>query len=126
MSIPNVNFSSSTYSNNDLINVFPVTRFYYYNLQGNQATPSGTIYLDDDYGTNYAVFTSIYYGYSGSSGTYNATDTSGAVKNIVIEYISNTQFTWTLQKSTGDNVNIYLVFMVVYSNSLDYPKSYTS
>jgi hypothetical protein len=103
--------------------VFPVTRFYYTHVTGGDSSVSRTVSLDVNYGTNYAVFTSIYYGYSGSDGTYPATKTSSAVNNIVIYGITSSQFSWTLEKSTSDNVNIYLVFMVVFSNSLDYPKS---
>jgi len=74
--------------------------------------------------TDYSVFPSIYYGYTGSSGTYNATATSGAINQIIITGITNTQFTWTLEKTTGDNVNVYLLFLVVYSVSSNYPKVY--
>jgi hypothetical protein len=72
------------------------------------------------------VFPSIYYGYSGSGGTYNATNTSGAMKQIVIAGITSTNFSYYFQKDTGDNVNIYINFLIVYQmpNS-DYAKSYT-
>jgi len=76
--------------------------------------------------TNYSVFPSIYYGYTGSSGTYNANETSNAIKQIIITGITSSQFTWTLRKTTGDNVNVYLLFLVVYSVSSNYPKVYST
>ena len=125
MSIPNTNFYSSNYSNNDLNNIFPVAEYHYSQITGHEDSASGTITLNNNFGTtNYTVFTSIYYGYSGSSGTYNSKDTSGALSPVVIRTITSSSFEWVLKKSTGDNVNIYIVFMVVYNNALDYPKSY--
>lgn len=125
MSIPNTNFSSSNYSNNDLNNIFPVTEYHYSHVTGNNSSASGTITLNNNFGTNYAVFTSIYYGYSGSDGTYDSTNTSGALSPVVINTIKSSSFKWVFSKTTGDNVNIYIVFMVVYNNALDYPKSYS-
>lgn len=76
--------------------------------------------------TNYAVFPSIYYGYTGSGGTYNALDTSTAMKSIVISDITSTEFTYNFQKSTGNNVNIYINFLVVYQMpNTTYAKTYS-
>jgi hypothetical protein len=71
------------------------------------------------------VIPSIYYGFGGSGGTYTALETSGAMGQIVISSITSTQFTWNVEKSTGDNVNIYLTFLVIYNiGGSNYPKSY--
>lgn len=100
--------------------------FLYYNLTGDASSASGvmTLTANSTNTTNYAVYTSVYYGYSGSSGTNNAINSAGTMSSIVISSITSTNFTYNLQKGTGDNVNLYLTFMVVYNNSLDYPKSY--
>jgi len=126
MSIPNTNFSSTNYSNNDLNNIFPVVEYHYVTVTGNSSSASGTITLSNNFGTtNYAVFTSYYYGYTGSSGTYNATDTSGAIQPTVIDNIGTSSFNWVFKKTTGNNVYIYIVFMVVYNNALNYLKTYS-
>lgn len=125
MSIPNTNFYSSNYSN-DLNNVFPVVEYHYKQITGNNNSASGTINLNNDFGTNdYAVFTSFYYGYSGSSSTYDAQNTSSAITPMVINSITSSSFEWVFTKTTGDDVNIYIVFMVVYNKALDYSKSYS-
>ena len=130
---PNCGFRSVDFSGNDpsgnssadLVYVFPVTEYRYYNQQGNDGNISGTIDLSYNYNstTNYAVFTNIYYGYSGSSGTYDDNASSGAMKTIVIYNKTSTSFQYAFSKTTGNNTNIYIVFMVVYNNNLDYPAS---
>ena len=127
MTIPNCGFSTNTYSSLDLVNVFPVTKFYNFQLTGSAGSVSQTqnIVPPANYsGTDYTVFSTVYYGYSGSSGTYNAAGTSGALNPIIISNITNTQFTWNLQKSTSNNVNIFIIFMVVWNSELNYSKSY--
>jgi len=74
--------------------------------------------------SNYSVFPSIYYGFTGSAGTYDAAGTSGAIKQIIISLITSTNFVWTLEKDGSDNVNVYLQFLIVYGMSgTDYPKT---
>ena len=105
----------------------PNFEFQTHQLGQNAATATGNITLTNNITntTNYAVFPSIYYGWSGSSGTYTATGTSGAMGQIVISSITSTQFTWNVSKATGDNVNIFLCFLIVYNiDNSDYPKSY--
>jgi len=53
--------------------------------------------------TNYAVFPTIYYGYSGSGGTCNAADSSTAMKPIVITSITSTGFSYVFEKTAGNN-----------------------
>jgi hypothetical protein len=110
-----------------LSTIAPNFEFKTFQLGGNAGTATGNITLTNNINntTNYAVFPSIYYGWSGTLGTYTATGTSGAMGQIVISSITSTQFTWNVSKSTGDNVNIFLCFLIVYNiaNS-DYPKTY--
>jgi len=101
----------------------------YYKLQGNGNIVTQTItLLNNTTGTaNYSVFPSLYYGFTGSGGTYNASDTSGALQNIVITTRTASSFSWTVQKATANNVNVYVVFLVVYNvGSSLYPSSYSS
>lgn len=105
----------------------PAFEMLTYHLTGDAGTSSATMNLAYNVSatTNYAVFPSIYYGYGGSGGTYNAQATASALSQIVIDTITPTQFSWILNKSTGNNVNIYLVFLVVYNPvGSDYPKAY--
>lgn len=76
--------------------------------------------------TDYAVFPTVYYGYTGSAGTYNAPQSSGALNPIVISDITATDFVWNLEKGTGNNINVNIQFLVVYNiaNS-DYTKNWS-
>jgi len=129
MLIPNCNFLTDAYGGADLINVFPITKFYYFHLTGDNGftTVIQSISPPPNYtGTDYAVFPSIYFGYAGStSGTYGLQGSVHAINNpIVISNQLNDRFSWSISKSTGNNVNIYIIFMVVWNSSLNYPPSY--
>lgn len=97
-------------------------------LTGASGNRSGTLTLQHNLSntTNYAVFPSIYYGYGGSGGTFNAIQTTVALSQIVIQNITSTQFEWNItQTNTSDNINIFLVFLIVYNmTGTTYPKSY--
>lgn len=99
--------------------------FHFAALTGNDANPSGTITLKGNQNTtNYAVFSAIYDNLpAGSSGTYNNAAVSSALNQIVIYDITKTSFSWILNKATGNNVNINIVFNVIYSGDFDYPKA---
>jgi hypothetical protein len=97
-------------------------------VQGNAGAVSGTMTLTGNTaGTNrYSVFPSIYYGFTGSAGTYNAQETSSAIKQIVITNITATDFGYIFEKNTGNNVNVYINFLVMYNVSgTNYPKTYS-
>jgi len=128
MSIPKTKFSSSNYSDNDFKDIFPVVEFHRKHLTGdNYNKVTGTVTLTNNFGTDYAVFTSMYFGYTGGSDeTYSQTETSGAISgNIIIANITDTSFEWNLFLANNESINIYIIFMVVFNDSLDYPKSYT-
>ena len=102
----------------------------YYNLRGNAASVQETMTLAHNSSSkaNYSVFPSIYYNFSGSGGTYDANQTSQALHSIVIGAQTASSFNWTINKATADNVNCYLVFLVIYSSAstTTYPSYYTS
>jgi hypothetical protein len=112
------NKSSATPSNMEIL---------YFHLLGNAANvvETMTLALNASATTNYSVFPSLYYNYAGSSGTFNALSTSGSLNNIVIGARTASSFSWSLNKATGDNVNAYVVFLVIYNaSSSNYPNSY--
>jgi hypothetical protein len=99
-----------------------------YQLTGNANTVYSTMALTNNgtETTNYVVLPSIYYGYTGSSGTYNAQDSSGALGQIIISNITESSFDWYVSKSTGNNVNVLLLFLVIYNvDGSTYPKIYS-
>ena len=100
----------------------------YYHLTGSSSSVTATMTLLNNTSntSNYIVIPGIYYGFSaGSSGTYDANATSGALNNIVISDIESTHFKWYLSKANNNNVNIYIYFMVLYGVSdSSFPKGY--
>lgn len=98
----------------------------YFQLTGNATSVSDTINLSNGNGTtNYAVFPSVYYGYGGSGGTYNLNDSCATMANeIIISNRTAGSFNFNVNKSNGDNTNVYLLFLIVYSPQANYPVSY--
>lgn len=106
---------------------------YYAYCNGSNSTFSGTVLLNNDQNTtNYAVYCSYYYGYSeGADQYYSSGESSTALRPPVINKITATQFQWTftMDNEIGDyttvmSINIYLVFLVAYNSSNNFPKSY--
>jgi hypothetical protein len=119
----NGNYSSTS---TDIDKVIPQSEIHYKQIFSDDEYKIGSFTLQNNYTntTNYAVFPSIYYGYTGSSGTYDSRATSSAVGPIIIYDITSTGFSWALTKTTGQNVDIYLVFLVIYNlDNLDYSKT---
>jgi hypothetical protein len=102
----------------------PAMYFFYASATGGGSTESGTFTFTALPDTNYGVFSSIYYGYSGSGGTYTASQSSGAISTMIIYNITTTSFSWIFERTTGQNLNVKVVFQLIRSPSLDYPKSY--
>jgi hypothetical protein len=103
----------------------PAMYFFYAHITGGGSSESGTFTFTALPDTNYAVFSSIYYGYTGSSGTYNATNSSSAINTMIINSITTSSFSWVFTRSSGDNLAVYAVFQLIRSPSLDYPKVYS-
>jgi len=102
----------------------PAMYFFYDGIFGGGSSESGTHTFTALPDTNYMVFTSFYYGYSGSGGTYNATASSSAVNTVIITSITTTSFGWTFARGSGNNLAVYLVHQLIRSPSLNFPKSY--
>jgi cytoskeletal protein CcmA (bactofilin family) len=100
-----------------------------YNLTGNggSATVTMPLQYNTTETTNYIVIPTIYYGYNGSSGTYNAMNSSLNLANaIVISNRTSSSFVWqTTKNGTGDNINVWISFLVIYNcQGTNYPVSY--
>ena len=75
--------------------------------------------------TDYAVFPSFYYGYTGSSGTYTAMGTSSAINyEPIVNDRTTSGFKIKFKRTTGDNLNIFLTALVVFDSSFNYPPKY--
>ena len=96
--------------------------FYHLTGAGSQTTATMTLANNINGTTNYAVFPSLYYGYSGSGGTYGVFD---SYFDINVSNFSETQFYCNIKKGTGNNANVYIQFLVIYDMvGTDFPKSY--
>ena len=96
--------------------------FYHLTGSGSQATATMTLANNINGTTNYAVFPSLYYGSSGSSGTYGVLD---SFFKINVSNFTSTQFYANIEKGSGDNANVYIQFLVIYDMiGTDFPKSY--
>ena len=100
----------------------------WYQLTGNAGSVNEVMTLANNTSgtTNYSVFPSFYYGFSGSGGTYDLNGTAGALQQqIIINNRTSTTFNWYLNKSSGDNINVIVTFLVVYNvGTSGYPSSY--
>jgi len=100
----------------------------YFNMTGNAGTVTQTMTLSNNIEatTDYSVFPSFYYGFTGSGGTYDITATSSSVNQIMITNRQAGSFEWYITKTTGDNINVYIVFLVIYGvSSSAYPSIYS-
>lgn len=98
-----------------------------YHVNGNASSTTGTITLaSNSSGTaQYTVLSSFYYGYGGSGGTYNYAASATAITcPILISEQTSSSFKFYFTKSTGDNINIYVNFMIVYSPVNTFPVAY--
>jgi hypothetical protein len=109
----------------DRLNTTPGIRFERVRIGGSASAASGYISLPLGYPSDYSVFTTIYHGFSGSAGTYNPTETSGAIDPVVITNISSSGFNFVMTKTTGQNVNIDIHFFIISNISgLNYAKNW--
>ena len=139
---PNCGFRSVDFSGNDpsgnssadLVNVFPVTEYHYFQVTSSHTDISnlyGPISLSNNYTntTDYAVLTSIYQGFNWpsnneDSGTYDVYGTSQNIKNTVITSKTASQFSYSIYFNNSKNANFYVIFMVIYNINLDFSNNY--
>lgn len=98
-----------------------------YHVTGNADKVTDIIYLSaNPSGTaNYTVLSSFYYGYSGSGGTYDYGASATAITSApLISAQTSTSFKFYFSKSTGDNINVYLNFVIVYAPVSTFPLAY--
>lgn len=131
----NISASSATISGNLTVNgqIIGSTQsnmeVLQYNLSGNAGSATVTMPLqyNTTNTTNYIVIPTIYYGYGGSGGTYHAMNSSINLEYaIVISNRTSSSFVWQTSKNgTGDNINVYISFLVIYNcQGTNYPVSY--
>lgn len=99
-------------------------------ITGNSSTAGGFITLEENSGgsDNYSVFTSWYYGLNPvGGGNYSPNGCSDALQGAVIIYNRTAEgFYYTLSKSNGDIINIYLNFLIVYEPFNTTPATYSA
>jgi len=100
----------------------------WFNITGNASATTETMILQNNITstTNYSVFPSFYYGFTGSGGTYNIGQTCNAVSQVMITGRTNTEFQWYLNKTTGDNINVMIYFLIIYAiGNSNYPSTWS-
>ena len=100
--------------------------FYFKQINDSNSSVSGTVTLTENgnippVSINYAVFSTVYWGYRRASGVdtgtvYNESDTSSALNTIVIYNRTTSNFNWVIRKSDGNRTDVYIVFMVFFNN----------
>ena len=102
----------------------PNMEVLFFHLTGTVEQSTTTMLLANNISgtTNYAVFPSLYYGYSGSGDTYHVYD---SYFNINVSDFTDTQFYCNIKKGSGDAANVYIQFLVIYDvPGTDFPKNY--
>jgi len=105
--------------NGDLAKIIPPIQYAYFNIKDTGNEPdsklTGIISINSyNSSANYYVLTSYLSNYSGGSGTYNPANTVTALGVPVIYNKTESSFNYTINKTTGDNANIYGCFTIIY------------
>ena len=127
----NANISNQSYPSIGVIpSLFPRMETISVNLTGGSSSTEIDQFIsltNNITGTiNYMVFPSIYYGFSGSIGTYGYKDTANLIGNFIIHNRTTTGFNiYASKPETGTNINIYLNILVMYdTKGTDTPAAY--
>ena len=106
-------------------NNMTISEVVFASITGNASSYSGTIGITNPTGANnYSVYPSVYYGSTGSSGTYDASGTAEAIQYIITANRQINNFDFYGYKTDGNNVAIYVQFLVIYKPSSSPPSSY--
>ena len=109
------NYITNSYNNSDLAKIIPPIQYAYINITGNSSNATGTVTINNYNGTtNYFVLTSFLSNYSGGSGTYNPGNSVTALGLPIIYNKTTTNFQYQINKGTGDNINVYCCFTIIY------------
>jgi hypothetical protein len=119
LTAPNGYFTGNVSAGTLTSNSIPQMEITYVNLNNNDSSVSAfvPIYNNTNAVVTYSVFPSLYYNTASSSGTYDVIGTSSAMGQIVISGRTATGFTFNVAKSSGENVNVVVVFLVIYNVS---------
>jgi hypothetical protein len=110
----------------DLAKYHPKIICLFERVHGSRTEETVTFSFDSNVDTtDYAVFPSFYYGYTGSSGTYSAMNTSNAIHyEPIVDERTTSGFKIKFKRTNGDNLNIFLTALVVFDSSFNYPPRY--
>jgi hypothetical protein len=106
------------YSNLDLSQIFPPYEIQSINISNSDQDNSGIITLANNKTstTTYHVFATYFYlAPNGSGGTYAWPSASGSANQILIFSKTSSTFSWGFTKTTGNNWNGGVSFLVIYS-----------
>ena len=109
------NYITNSYNNSDLAKIIPPIQYAYILITGNGSNATGTISINNYNGTtNYFVLTSFLSNYGGGSDTYNPGGTVTALGVPIIFNKTTTSFQYQINKATGDFMNVYACFTIIY------------
>jgi len=107
--------ANSYYKNSDFSKLIPPVQYVCWHVSNDDSSVAKIVTINNyNNSANYFVLTSFWYNYSGSSGTYSPSSTVTSLGQVVIYNKTSTSFTFKINKTTGDNLNNYLCFTIIY------------
>ena len=118
LSNPTTKYIAEPYTNSDLNQMIPPIQYAYLKVTGG-AGASGQINQTvtiNNYNNlaNYFVLTNVYNTGNGSGATYGPQELPAALGQIFIYNKTSTAFSFYLNRTTGDDVDIYFMFTIIY------------
>jgi len=107
--------ANANYYNSDLAKIIPPIQYAYFNITGTNSIVDSSIPIKNyNNSSNYFVLSSFLSNSPNTSGSYNAAGLVTALGQPVIYYKLPGAFGFYMNKSTGDNTNIYICFTIIY------------